>query len=236
MTLAEIIEKGGVAIWPLLFLSILSGYAIIDRIWFWSRVLLQERQAIASVLEAAYRNWDVAIEIAKDYRQHPIGRFFYAPLQLPNPEPEVFHLAMESAADEELALMRRGDKILEAVIALAPLLGLLGTVLGLINSLGSISISDLGTSSTAGVTLGIGESLISTAVGLVVAIVSLAFYRLFQSFLFGQVRIFRKAGADLEVIYRQRWIETEERGLNLSKVPPASATTEEAHPQEVFEN
>jgi len=237
VTLAEIIEKGGVAIWPLLFLSILSGYAIIDRIWFWSRVLLQERQAISSVLEAAYRNWDVAVEIAKDYRRHPIGRFFYAPLQLPNPEPEVFHLAMESAADEELALMRRGDKILEAVIALAPLLGLLGTVLGLINSLGSISISDLGTSSTAGVTLGIGESLISTAVGLGVAIVSLAFYRLFQSFLFGQVRIFRKAGADLEVIYRQRWLETEELNYPSStEVPLANAVVEETPPQEVAGN
>ncbi len=226
MTFAEIIEKGGVAIWPLLFLSILSGYAIIDRIWFWSRVLLQERQAINSILEAAYRNWDVAPEVAAEYRNHPIGRFFYAPLQLANPEPEVFHLALESAADDELSSMRRGDKILEAVIALAPLLGLLGTVLGLINSLGSLSISDLGTSSTAGVTLGIGESLISTAVGLVVAIISLAFYRLFQAFIFGQVRVFRKAGSDLEVLYRQRWIDletstiTSETNTNLNPTEP----------------
>jgi biopolymer transport protein ExbB len=226
VTFAEIIEKGGVAIWPLLFLSILSGYAIIDRIWFWSRVLLQERQAINSILEAAYRNWDVASEVAAEYRNHPIGRFFYAPLQLANPEPEVFHLALESAADDELSSMRRGDKILEAVIALAPLLGLLGTVLGLINSLGSLSISDLGTSSTAGVTLGIGESLISTAVGLVVAIISLAFYRLFQAFIFGQVRVFRKAGSDLEVLYRQRWTDletttiTSETNTNLNPTEP----------------
>ncbi|MEC4805626.1 MAG: MotA/TolQ/ExbB proton channel family protein [Jaaginema sp. PMC 1079.18] len=226
MTFTEIIEKGGVAIWPLLFLSILSGYAIIDRIWFWSRVLLKERQVINSILEAAYRNWGVAADVAAEYRNHPIGRFFYAPLQLANPEPEVFHLALESAADDELSLMRRGDKILEAVIALAPLLGLLGTVLGLINSLGSLSISDLGTSSTAGVTLGIGESLISTAVGLVVAIISLAFYRLFQAFIFGQVRVFRKAGSDLEVLYRQRWTElesptlTNKSNINLNPTEP----------------
>ncbi|NES87061.1 MAG: MotA/TolQ/ExbB proton channel family protein, partial [Moorea sp. SIO2B7] len=99
------------------------------------------------------------------------------------------------------------DKVLEAVIALSPLLGLLGTVLGLISSLRSIQISDLGTASTTGVTLGIGESLISTAVGLVVAIISLAFYRLFQAFWFNRVRVFRKAGSQLEVIYRQRWSE-----------------------------
>ncbi|MEA5468372.1 MotA/TolQ/ExbB proton channel family protein [Spirulina sp. 06S082] len=209
MTFEDIIDKGGIAIWPLLFLSILAMGAIFDRLWFWGRVLLQERQILSSVMEAAYRNWDAAVEIAKDYRDHPMGRFLYAPLQLVNPEPEVFHLAMEAAADDELALMRRGDKILEAVIALAPLLGLLGTVLGLINSLGEIRISDLGTAATAGVTLGIGESLISTAVGLVVAIVSLAFYRLFQAFLFGQIRVFRKAGSDLEVLYHQKYMAVE---------------------------
>ena len=112
-------------------------------------------------------------------------------------------------AEDELALMRRGDKVLEAVIALSPLLGLLGTVLGLINSLGSIQISDLTTSPTTGVTQGIGESLISTAAGLVVAIVSLAFYRVFQALWFNQVRLFRRIGNELELIYRQRWLETE---------------------------
>jgi len=86
-------------------------------------------------------------------------------------------------------------------------LGLLGTVLGLINSLGSIQLSDLNTSSTDGVTLGIAEALISTAAGLIIAIITMAFYRLFQAFWFHQIRIFRKAGSDLELIYRQRWIE-----------------------------
>lgn len=215
MTFQDIIDKGGVAIWPLLFLSILALGAIFDRLWFWSRVLLQERQILMSIMDTAYRNWDAAVEVARDYRDHPMGRFFFTPLNLQEPEPEVFHLALEAAADDELAMMRRGDKVLEAVIALSPLLGLLGTVLGLINSLGSISISDLGTASTAGVTLGIGESLISTAAGLVVAIISLAFYRLFQAFLFGQIRVFRKAGSDLELLYRQRWADVE-----LSKNPP----------------
>jgi len=209
VTFQDIIDKGGVAIWPLLFLSILAMGAIFDRLWFWSRVLLQERQILMSIMDTAYRNWDAAVEVARDYRDHPMGRFFFTPLNLQEPEPEVFHLALEATADDELAMMRRGDKVLEAVIALSPLLGLLGTVLGLIKSLGSISISDLGTASTAGVTLGIGESLISTAAGLVVAIISLAFYRLFQAFLFGQIRVFRKAGSDLELLYRQRWADVE---------------------------
>jgi biopolymer transport protein ExbB len=205
----ELIQKGGIAMWPLLVLSILAVGTIFERIWFWASIFLKERQVVNRVLDAATSNWQFAREIALEARRQPIGRYLYAPLRLANPDPEVFRLALEAAADDELASMRRGDKLLEAIIALAPLLGLLGTVLGLINSLGSIRISDLGTSSTAGVTLGIAEALISTATGMIVAIISLAFYRLFQAFWYNQVRIFRKAGSELELLYRQAWLQGE---------------------------
>jgi biopolymer transport protein ExbB len=199
----DLMQKGGLAMWPMLGLSILSLGTIFERLWFWSKLLTTEREIVERILEAAYRNWDYAKQIAMEVRRQPIGRFLYAALKLDHPDPELFKLALEAAADEELAAMRRGDKILEAIIALSPLLGLLGTVLGLINSLKNIRLGDLGTSSTAGVTQGIGESLISTATGLIIAITTLAFYRLFQGFLFNQVKIFRKAGNELELKYRQ---------------------------------
>lgn len=208
MTLEEIIIKGGVTIWPLLFLSIISLATILERIWFWSTVLLREKKLLKRIMSTVDLNWDLVAKIAKEAK-HPLGNFVYSPLQIPNPHPDVFHLALEAAADDELAKMRKGEKVLEAIIALSPLLGLLGTVWGLIKALGSIRISDLGTASTSGVTNGIGESLISTAVGLLIAIVSLAFYRLFQSFWASRVRIFRKTGSQLEVIYRQQWFESE---------------------------
>jgi biopolymer transport protein ExbB len=210
VTFSQFLDKGGLAIYPLLFLSVLSIGTIIERVWFWSQVIFSEQQILSRIMDSALRDWNLAKETARKYRQHPLGRFLYTPLRLSRPTPEVFHLALESMADDELALMKRGDKILEAVIALSPLLGLLGTVLGLIRSLGDLRISDLGTDATAGVTLGIGEALISTATGLVVAIVSLAFYRLFQGLWSNQVRIFRKAGSELEVIYRQHWAEMDE--------------------------
>jgi biopolymer transport protein ExbB len=191
----DIIVKGGISIWPLLFLSVLSVSTILERLWFWSRILFQEQKILNRIMEAAHRNWDLVGKIAREHI---------------NPDPEIFHLALESAADEQLARMRRGDKLLEAVIALSPLLGLFGTVWGLIKSLSSIQIGDLGTDSTSDVTLGIGEALISTAVGLLVAIISLAFYRLFQAFWSNQVRILRKAGSQLEMIYRQRWMMEED--------------------------
>lgn len=207
--ISQIIQKGGPAMWPLLVLSILALGTILERLWFWGSILLKERQIVNRVLDAATSSWLAARDIALQGRRQPMGRYLYAPLRLTNPDPEVFRLALESAADDELASMRRGDKLLEAVIALAPLLGLLGTVLGLINSLGSIRISDLGTASTAGVTLGIAEALISTATGLIIAITSLAFYRFFQALWYNQVRVFRKAGSELELLYRQDWLQGE---------------------------
>lgn len=209
MDIRDIIREGGPAMWPLLVLSILAGGTILERIWFWASILFKEKAVVNRVLDAATSNWQMAREIAWEARRMPIGRYLSAPLRLANPDPEVFRLALEGAADDELALMKRGDKLLEAIIALAPLLGLLGTVLGLIHSLKDINPGDLGTKSTAGVTLGISAALISTATGMVIAIVSLAFYRLFQGFWYNQVRIFRKAGSELELLYRQALLQDE---------------------------
>ncbi|MEL6493605.1 MAG: MotA/TolQ/ExbB proton channel family protein [Cyanobacteria bacterium J06623_7] len=210
MNFLEIIEKGGISMYPLLFLSILSIATILERLWFWSRVVFKEKKIFNRIMEAAERNWNLVGKIAQEHINHPLGNFVYSPFRLTDPDPDMFHLALESAAEEQLARMRKGDKVLEAIIALSPLLGLFGTVWGLIQALSSIKISDLGTADSSGVTLGIGESLISTAVGLLVAIISLSFYRLFQAFWANQIRILRRTGSRLEVMYRDRWANMEE--------------------------
>lgn len=207
MDIVDIFGKGGPAMFPLLALSILSLSVIIERLWFWFRILTQEREIVERILAAARDNWGGAMQLAKRATDQPIGRFLYAPLRISKPDPEIFRLALEATAEDELASMRQGEKILEAVIALAPLLGLLGTVLGLIRSLSDIRLGDLGTSSAAGVTLGIGEALIATATGLIVAIFTLVFYRLFQAFVVNQIKVFRRAGSDLELLYRQFWLD-----------------------------
>jgi biopolymer transport protein ExbB len=206
VNIAEFIENCGPMFWPLLLLSILTLSVVIERAWFWSKILTHEREIAGRVLEAARRDWGAAAEIARKSVNQPIGRFLYAALELQNPQPDVFELALQASADEELAIMRRGDKILEAATTIAPLLGLLGTVLGLIRSLSNINIGDLGTEATKGVTFGISQSLYSTALGMFVAIISLAFYRLFQGFVSGQAKVFRQSGNDLELIYRQDWL------------------------------
>lgn len=212
MNIAELFARGGIAMWPLLFLSVLALGTIIDRIWFWSRILTKEREVSGRVLEAARREWSAARDIAQRANKLPMGRFLSSALSLEKPDPEVFRLALETSADEEITVMRKGEKVLEAVIALAPMLGLLGTVVGLINSLGAIRLSDLASDSTTGTVLGIGEALISTAAGLVIAIFSLAFYRLFQGFVYGQAKVFRQSGSELELLYRQAWSAQQRQG------------------------
>lgn len=195
-------RKGGPAMYPLLALSILTLSVVFERLWFWLRILNQEKAIVARVLDAASEDWSLARDIAQRATDQPIGRFLYAPLSLPKADVETFKLALESSAEDELSGMRRGEKFLEAAIALAPLLGLFGTVWGLYQSLRSLRIDDV-VQKSAEVTTGIGESLISTATGMVVAIFSLVFYRMFQAFVVNQVRIFRKAGNELELIYRE---------------------------------
>ncbi len=209
MTIAELFEKGGVAMWPLALLSVLALGTILERIWFWLGLLSREKETIDKILDASNTgNWDRAVQIAREARHRPIGRFLYAPLRRKQPDPETFRLALESAAEEELHAMRRGEKVLQAAVALAPLLGLLGTVLGLIRSLNGIKLSDLSGGNGSAVTLGISESLISTATGMIVAIASVAFYWLFQGLLVKQVNLFRRSGNELELLYRERYHRT----------------------------
>lgn len=212
MNIAEIFNRGGLAMWPLLILSILTLGTIFERLWFWSIVLRGETKLAEQILDAARHDWQEAIELAANACDQPIGRFLYTPLQLIDTNPEIFRLALEAAADEELSAMRRGEKVLEATITMAPLLGLLGTVLGLISALSSIRLGDIGTPATMGVGLGISEALISTAAGLVVAIIALAFQRLFQAFLLQQAQIFRRTGNELELTYRQACLEQRIKG------------------------
>lgn len=221
MSISELFANGGPAMVPLLFLSFLALSTIIERGWFWSKILTHEREIAGRVIEAARRDWDAATEIARKSVNQPIGRFLHSALDLEDPDPDVFQLALQASADEEIATMRRGEKILEATVALGPLLGLLGTVLGLIRSLKDIRISDLGTDSTAGVTLGISEALISTATGMIVAITALVFYRLFQSFVSSQAKLFRQSGNELELLYRKGWSRSQ-RQMRYQASPQSS--------------
>ncbi len=202
----DLIKAGGLVMYPLIALSVFALAGIMERLIFWVGILRLEQKTAENILTVARQDLKLAAEIAEQSIKVPVGRFLNAPLCLEEPEPELFRLALESSADEELAGMLKGEKLLEAAITLAPLLGLLGTITGLIISFSSLKIGDVAANTKSGsLTQGIGEALITTATGLVIAIFTSAFHRLFLALQDQQAQLFMKCGNQLELIYRQHW-------------------------------
>lgn len=203
----DLFVAGGPVMYPLLGLSIATFACAFERGWFWFQLTSQEDRVVHDVLEAAPQDLAKAAQIAKQAQNLAIGRFLLAPLKLNQPSPETFHLAMEAAADKEFVQMRKGDKLLETVIAIAPLLGLLGTVTGLIVTFGSLKIGGGSDADVNTAAAGIGEALTTTAAGMIVAIIALFFFRIFVSLQSQQMDYFSRVGSELELIYRQVWYE-----------------------------
>ena len=97
----------------------------------------------------------------------PISRIFLEALELEGASPNQFRLALESETQAKLPLLKRFNTVFETVVAVAPLLGLLGTILGLIRSFASLDLGGLNGANTGLVTGGISEALVSTAAGMI---------------------------------------------------------------------
>ena len=207
-TVLDFLAKGGPVMVPILGCSVLTIATALERSLFWTKLLRREDQVVSDVLDASRRDLTQAAAIASQAQDLPIGRFLLAPLRLKQPSPDTFRLAMETAGDREFVKMRRGDKLLETIVAVAPLLGLLGTVTGLIATFGNLNIGSGGTGEQASAAAaGIGEALITTAAGMVVAIMALLVFRVMVTLQSQQIDYFSDAGNELELVYRQYWYE-----------------------------
>ncbi|WP_407657087.1 MotA/TolQ/ExbB proton channel family protein [Mastigocoleus testarum] len=202
----NLFTAGGVVMIPLLGFSILAVMLIIERISFWVRINRRQRLVVREFL-SLYRQNNVvgAIDKLRKNTDLPISRIFLAALELEQPNPEEFRLALESEAQAEIPLLKRFQNIFETIISLAPLLGLLGTVLGLIASFASLNLGDVGGTKTSGVTGGISEALVSTAFGLFVAIFTLLFANTFRGLYQRQIASIQEYGGQLELLYRRRY-------------------------------
>ncbi|WP_427159465.1 MotA/TolQ/ExbB proton channel family protein [Aliinostoc sp. HNIBRCY26] len=206
MGIQNLFAAGGIVMWPLLGFSILAVALIIERVRFWLKLNNRQGRVIKEVLKL-YRLDNVvgAIELLRQNADLPLARVFLAALELEEPTPEEFRLALESEAQAEIPILKRFQNIFDTIIGLAPLLGLLGTVLGLITSFASLDIGDVGGTKTAGVTAGISEALVSTAAGLIVAIFTLFFANSFRGLYTRQMALFQEYGGQLELLYRRRY-------------------------------
>ncbi|PSN80466.1 biopolymer transporter ExbB, partial [filamentous cyanobacterium CCP4] len=161
-TVLDFLAKGGPVMVPIVGCSVLTIATALERALFWTKLLRREDQVVSEVLDASRRDLTEAAAIAAQAQDLPIGRFLLAPLRLKQPSPDTFRLAMETTGDREFVKMRKGDKLLETIVAVAPLLGLLGTVTGLIATFGNLNIGGGGTGDQAtAAAAGIGEALIT---------------------------------------------------------------------------
>ncbi|MEA5566916.1 MULTISPECIES: MotA/TolQ/ExbB proton channel family protein [unclassified Anabaena] len=202
----NLFTAGGVVMWPLLGFSLLAVALIIERICFWAKITGKQNRVVQEVLKL-YRLDNVvsALDKLQQNTDLPIARIFLAALELEDATPEDFRLALESEAQAEIPILKRFQNIFDTIIGLAPLLGLLGTVLGLITSFASLDIGDVGGTKTADVTAGISAALVSTASGLVVAIFTLLFANTFRGLYLRHIAWIQEYGGQLELLYRRRY-------------------------------
>jgi biopolymer transport protein ExbB len=203
MSISGFFAAGGVVMWPLLVLSILAIALILERLIFWQRVTKRQKPIIKAALRLYLQDPQAAYNILEKNSDLPIARIFLAALEMENPTPEEFRLALESAAQAEMPILKRFNTGFETIIAVSPLLGLLGTILGLITSFAALRVGDIGTSNTPGVTGGISEALISTVGGLCVAIFTLVFANSFRGLYRRQLALIQEYGGKLELLYRR---------------------------------
>ncbi|MBD2563269.1 MULTISPECIES: MotA/TolQ/ExbB proton channel family protein [Nostoc] len=206
MGIQNLFAAGGVVMWPLLAFSVLGVALIIERIRFWVRINKRQNRVVRDVLNL-YRLDNVvgAMDKLQKNADLPLARIFLAALELEEPNPEEFRLALESESQAEIPVLKRFQNLFDTIISLAPLLGLLGTVLGLIASFASLNLGDVGGSKTASVTAGISEALVSTASGLIVAIFILLFANTFRGLYQRQIALIQEYGGQLELLYRRRY-------------------------------
>jgi biopolymer transport protein ExbB len=166
--IVRIFKKGGPIMWPLLVAAVLAIATVLERLIFlmFEKVKRDPRRLNEFFTALTAGRIDEAIEISKDSKYYVLRALHYA---LSHKEQSLAN-ALVYAQAKELKRFSRGIPVLDTVITLAPLLGLLGTVTGMMGSFQLIG-GDLG--APGAITGGIAEALIATAFGLGIAITSL---------------------------------------------------------------
>ena len=205
MSIYNFFTAGGIVAWPLLGFSLVTLTLIIERFYFWFKINRRQRRVVREVLRLYEAEPAIAVKRLKQNAKLPIARIFLEALELDLPNPEEFRLALESSSQAELPTLKRFNTFFETIIAVSPLLGLLGTILGLIRSFSSLDLGSVGGTQTTGVTAGISEALVSTVMGLVVAIVTLLFANTFRSLYLRQLALIQEYGGQLELLYRRNY-------------------------------
>jgi biopolymer transport protein ExbB/TolQ len=190
LNLIEILQRGAIATYPLIALSVISIAVILERLWFLRNIGSGTVRMTETLLEPLKKGQrDLAIAICRQNSNTPAGRIFLNILDRENLRSESANGIATEALFEESQKLKKHLWVLGTVASSAPFIGLLGTVVGIIKSFESMAVA--GTGGFAVVAAGISEALVATALGLGVAIIAVVFYNYFQSRLGSLNALFR---------------------------------------------
>ena len=195
----EFFIRGGPVMYPLLACSIIALTVILERALFWIREDMRRDQSLVDdILELCRKGeWDEVRERVAGSKDYIIRILVSGILH----KEFSMEKAMETAATDEIKRMRRYLSVLDTMITVAPLLGIFGTVIGIIMSfelLGSAGIEH-----PQAVTAGIAQALITTAAGLGIAILSVFPYNYFNTRAENAALAIEKYATSLEIVYEK---------------------------------
>ncbi len=171
----ELVIKGGPFMYPILFCSVLSLAIFLERLWALRKKLILPTDFISKVEELVERDKVEDAIFLCHGNDSTIAKIFLAGLKNARLGMWLVKESIEEKGRREGILLERNIGVLLTIANLSPLLGLLGTVSGMIKSFNTISTYNV--SSAAPLAGGIAEALITTAAGLLVAIPTLVVYR-----------------------------------------------------------
>jgi biopolymer transport protein ExbB len=174
----ELVKAGGWVMWPLILCSIATMAIIGEKFWSLQKKFVAPPQLIEQIQQWLERQDLDQPRILALCSASPLGRILAAGLINRKHEREVVKEAIEDAGRHVVPELERHLNALGTIAAISPFLGLLGTVLGMIQMFSGLGTQGIG--DPAIIASGIGQALITTAAGLGVAIPSLMFYRYFR--------------------------------------------------------
>ncbi|HEV2947572.1 MAG TPA: MotA/TolQ/ExbB proton channel family protein [Gemmataceae bacterium] len=166
----ELFKKGGPVMWPILVISLVGFTVVIERLIFIFREnSAREHEVVEKILQKVEaRDIDGGVEIGRQSRDFVARILTYA---LSNKDLSLSN-AFIRAANQEMTRFNQGLATLDTVITAAPLLGLLGTVTGMMRTFGALGGGDIG-AAAGQITGGVAEALIATCCGLFIAVTCL---------------------------------------------------------------
>ena len=186
--------------WPLLFISIITLACIIDRIIYWTKLSHNNKRISKLILEKYVDNSNEFLDFLKKKNNNPYTQILINIFNMNFSNEKDFEKGLEINLINKNKEFNKYGNIFNLTIGIAPLLGLLGTVLGLMNSFSFIDLGSVGTN-TKEVTGGISEALVSTAYGLIIAILTISFSSYFNSCKRDEIIALKEFGIKFQILF-----------------------------------